>query len=154
MRTTFRDGRPHYVIEDHGHTTPCWVWQGALACGRSGYGRLNVGGRLVPAHRYYYEHVVGPIPERLVLDHLCGTTRCVNPAHLEPVTQTENVRRALALISEGDATEIRQRFRAHMEARTLVRRKHVRHGFRQDLAREYGVSVNTVKNVLYGRRSR
>lgn len=37
--------------------------------------------------------MVGPIPEGMYLDHLCSVKRCVNPAHLEPVTSKENARR-------------------------------------------------------------
>lgn len=45
------------------------------------------------AHRAVYEALVGPIPPELELDHLCRNPACVNPAHLEPVTRKENVRR-------------------------------------------------------------
>jgi hypothetical protein len=72
----------------------CWLWTGALD--RDGYGRVTVngqGGKM--AHRIAYELAVGPIPEGLTLDHsVCGVTRCVNPAHMEPVTNAENARRA------------------------------------------------------------
>jgi hypothetical protein len=69
----------------------CWLF--ALG-GPRGYGYLSVGGRggrRVLAHRFSYELHVGPVPEGLVLDHLCRVRRCVNPRHLEPVTQRENV---------------------------------------------------------------
>lgn len=55
------------------------------------YGRFRpTRGRTEQAHRWGYEHHVGPIPEGLTLDHLCENTWCVNPEHLEPVTQQEN----------------------------------------------------------------
>lgn len=49
------------------------------------------------AHRAVYEHLRGPIPVGLELDHLCRNTRCVNPAHLEPVTHRENALRGVGV---------------------------------------------------------
>ncbi len=46
------------------------------------------------AHRVVYELLIGLIPENMELDHLCRNTWCVNPDHLEPVTHSENIRRA------------------------------------------------------------
>jgi len=46
-------------------------------------------------HRFVYEYEVGPIPDDLVLDHLCRVTNCCNPAHLEPVTPAINVERGV-----------------------------------------------------------
>lgn len=60
---------------------------------RCGYGALSIFGQRVYAHRFSYELHVGPIPEGLVIDHLCRNRLCVNPDHLEPVTSQENVRR-------------------------------------------------------------
>lgn len=65
----------------------CWMWTGRL--NEFGYGRY--GQRL--AHRVMYELIVGPIPTGLELDHLCRVRACVNPAHLEPVDHTTNVKR-------------------------------------------------------------
>jgi hypothetical protein len=56
-------------------------------------------GRPLAAYRVAYILLVGPIPEGLQLDHLCRVASCVNPAHLEPVTQQENIRRQLAAIT-------------------------------------------------------
>lgn len=73
----------------------CWVWVGRL--NRHGYGRVHRGNRPTrhtPAHRFFYEALVGPVPEGLELDHTCRVRACVNPAHLEPVTHAENMRRA------------------------------------------------------------
>lgn len=69
----------------------CWLW---MAATDRGYGRFGVtSGRMVAAHRWSYEQVVGPISEGLTLDHLCRVRNCVNPAHLEPVTLEENLAR-------------------------------------------------------------
>ena len=75
-------------------TDSCWLWTAAK--NDKGYGQFSVGSGLVYAHRYAYEALVGPIPEGLVIDHLCRVTLCVNPAHLEPVTNLENQRRGFA----------------------------------------------------------
>jgi hypothetical protein len=73
----------------------CWVWAGALTV--AGYGRFNAGGRGggMFAHRWSYGHFRGSIPDGLTLDHLCRNPPCVNPDHLEPVTQGENNRRSV-----------------------------------------------------------
>lgn len=71
----------------------CWIWMGAL--NSHGYGNFYAGGDhgAVPAHRWAYRHLRGPIPRGLDLDHLCRMRPCVNPDHLDPVTHAENVRR-------------------------------------------------------------
>jgi hypothetical protein len=82
-------------------TEACWLWTGGCRS-RGGYGNLgNVDGKTVPAHRFSYEMHRGPIPEGLVVDHLCRETKCVNPDHLEAVTVQENSRRAA--LSRGTA---------------------------------------------------
>lgn len=70
----------------------CWNWLQYRS--PQGYGRFTFGGKILVAHRWSYERFVGPIPDGLQLDHLCRNTSCVNPDHLEPVTNAENQRRA------------------------------------------------------------
>lgn len=76
-------------VDKEGHAG-CWIWTGARL---SGYGMFWEDGRTRRAHRFAYELLVGGIPEGLVLDHLCRNPECVNPGHLEPVTQRENTMR-------------------------------------------------------------
>lgn len=77
----------------------CWEWTGYKS--ELGYGQFNKKGnktngrKLMKAHRFAYECLVGPIPDGLELDHLCRNPSCVNPAHLEPVTHRENMRRGV-----------------------------------------------------------
>jgi hypothetical protein len=73
-------------------TETCWLWTGSKT--PNGYpvfwnGKIQEG-----SHRYAYELLVGPIPAGLHIDHLCRNPGCVNPAHLEPVTQRENTMRS------------------------------------------------------------
>lgn len=75
---------------ERGPEDKCWEWQGARS---HGYGEITLNGKKCKAHRVAYELMVGPIPEGLVLDHLCRNHPCVNPSHLEAVTHLENVRR-------------------------------------------------------------
>jgi hypothetical protein len=72
-------------------TENCWLWTAGKFA--SGYGQFRNGKRKVKAHRYSYETLIGPVPDGLCLDHLCRVKACVNPAHLEAVTQVENIRR-------------------------------------------------------------
>lgn len=75
------------------YTDTCWLWK--LSRNPLGYGKIKFENRSQPAHRVVYELAVGPIPDGLELDHLCRVRHCVNPAHLEPVTPLENMRRSL-----------------------------------------------------------
>ena len=77
----------------------CWLWTAGKDS--HGYGVFQVGSltdgtrRSERAHRWAYEALVDPIPDGLQLDHLCRTPGCVNPDHLEAVTNKENQRRGL-----------------------------------------------------------
>lgn len=78
--------------------TGCWLWTSRIT--KNGYGTWSYtdDGKTCTdyVHRLAYELLVGPIPDGLVLDHLCKVRFCCAPAHLEPVPQKENVRRGRA----------------------------------------------------------
>lgn len=107
----------------------CWLWHASIMT--NGYGRLHNGVKGVLAHRYFYEQIMGPIPEGLSLDHLCRVRNCVNPFHLEPVTCGENLRRGETFIhrqiekthcpkGHPYAGENLKTYKSHRECRTCV----------------------------------
>jgi len=69
----------------------CWEWTDFL---NNGYGQFKVEGIILRAHRFIYEYYYGEICPDLTIDHLCRNKRCVNPLHLEQVTNQENTQRA------------------------------------------------------------
>lgn len=122
-----------YIEEDRGYLTPCWVWQ--RATNGAGYGRVRVGGRLLLAHRHFYQQRHGEVPPEL--DHLCEVTLCCNPDHLKPASHAENLRRGKHVKLAGRLDEILVTRRAESAA---------------SLAREFGVSGEAVRAVRRGDR--
>jgi len=81
----------------------CWIWKGAKKGGRDGqrYGAFYIGSRTDKsakgelAHRWSYWHHFGKLTFGMVVHHKCGNGLCVNPAHLEEVTNRTNINYAV-----------------------------------------------------------
>jgi hypothetical protein len=122
-----------YRIEDRGFESPCWTW--LLSKVPAGYGQVRISSSTIPAHRYYYEKMRGPIPDGFQLDHLCRNRDCVNPEHLEVVTHAENVRRGKSTpFTHEDIEMIRRSSTSGVE-----------------LARRFGVRPDTIYAIRAGR---
>lgn len=89
MPVQFKPLYERYEIKPDG----CWQWTGNKTTAH-GYGVFLVNGRKFRAHRYFYEFFNSTrIPPDMVIDHLCQNPGCVNPQHMEVVTQGVNARR-------------------------------------------------------------
>lgn len=134
---------PKIIVTEGG----CWLWLGSLS---GPYGKVNLPKgsptKSVAAHRASYQHLVGPIPEGLTLDHLCMNKRCINPAHLEPVTQRENLRRGLVAHNVIERLKVIHRDNA-------AKRTHCRNGH-QITSETTGVRANGGRVCLVCRAAR
>lgn len=77
----------------------CWL--SLIGLTQNGYSIVKYHGEPRLAHRLFYEHYKGRIPENLTLDHLCRVRCCVNPDHLETVSHRENCLRGTAFVVEN-----------------------------------------------------
>lgn len=78
------------IIEPNG----CWRWTKSYLM--TGYGRTAIGRTKYGAHRvsaYVFKGI--PLHSKKVIDHLCRNRWCVNPEHLEWVSQSVNVKRGI-----------------------------------------------------------
>lgn len=125
-------------------TGECWLWTGRTD---RDYGTFaltpNQG---VRAHRWAYEHWVGPIPHGMQIDHLCRVRSCVNPLHLRTTTARENSQYRSAQITHCPQGH------PYDETNTLVSggRRHCRECGRvrakQSARKYYGIPDSVVEN--------
>lgn len=138
----------------------CWIWQGC--CNKDGYGRCKASSHLgeVQAHRYFYKKHKGKIPRKYEVDHLCETTTCVNPEHLDAVTNKEHQKRtherdpniAIRLSKILKASKRVKELGRQRRMLTILQVRCIRSlhnlGVRQiDLAKNYAISVTAIKKI-------
>lgn len=147
MERTFEARMNNYEVLKNG----CWKWLGD-AFEKSGYGRLTVEGKSISAHRASYMFHKGDIPEYLIVLHSpqCTTRLCINPDHLRLGTHDENMtdmensnvlkgeKNPQSILTESQVLEIKNK----VKSRLITYR---------NIAKEYGVSRQAIKDIALGR---
>jgi hypothetical protein len=130
-------------------SSPCWEWRGCLRS-KDGYGLFSIGRKNLSAPRFAYETFYGPIPKGLNILHSCDNRRCVNPNHLSPGTQTQNIKDC---VSRG--RHIPPRGEKNGQAKLTyqivdnIRRSFLsKRGDLTRLAKQYGVSVSAIHAIV------
>lgn len=131
-------------------TPGCWLWQGRTTA--FGHGVLDVSaGKGVRAHRYSWELVNGPIPEDLVVCHICDVPACVNPDHLTLGTRVYNTNdmwakgRGRPGVSRGEAQGSAKLTAAKVVA---IRARYAQGGVTHAvLAAEHGVTPSVISHI-------
>jgi len=151
-------------VDKHGPVPPhcpelgsCWVWTGKRKAEAHDYGMVHDCNRVqrqIRAHRYSWELHNGPLDRSLKILHLCDNPPCVNPAHLRPGTQRENVAdmdakgRRVAAGSPGERNP-RARF---TDADVLNIRQAYANGFTQtELMEIFETGQASISNIVNGR---
>jgi transposase-like protein len=130
----------------------CWLWTGLVD--QDGYGLLTRGSRHDTtgrrAHRYSYMLLVGAIPAGMMIRHRCDQPACVNPHHLEPGTNIENMRDA---VDRGRVSAGERHHSSRLTA-TIVASIRERYATTDvtvaELARDHGVYGSAIKQLLTG----
>jgi hypothetical protein len=133
-----RKGRKQRQLQDsfnkrRGATTGngCVLWNGAIR--NNGYGCLGIHS----AHRLSYEFAVGPVPDGMHILHKCDNRLCINPEHLFPGTNSDNITDKLSKgrqakgemfnrkLTNDDVQSIRKAYRGGAAQKELARKFNV-----------------------------
>lgn len=132
-------------------TDTCWLWTGATT--KCGYGVLKIGGRKgkpVYAHRLSLEIHSGKPLEAAHVVHRCDNPRCVNPAHLFPGTNQDNI---ADMVAKGRQARGEKSGSARLTAEQVgeIQALSASGVGPTEISKQYGVHSNTVRSIVRGR---
>ena len=141
-----------YTDKPENEEIDCWTWCGAFRK-KDGYSQMEVqtpeGVRLLrTAHQASWLIKTGStVGAGLVLRHTCDNKQCVNPHHLLPGTQRENIQDMVNRGRNAKGERIPQSKLTNDKVR-LIRRR-VSEGEKQiTIAKELGVSTSSINRVV------
>jgi len=137
-------------------TDTCWLWTGYIGRRRRGIIYPEGERKSIAVHRFSYQHFVGPIPAGMYVCHHCDNPSCVRPDHLFLGTQTDNMRDMVKKGRSNKPTgESNGRAKLTDDAVRFIRENYKfrsKQCGQKQLARKFGVCVQTIQEVLDGRK--
>jgi hypothetical protein len=140
----------------------CWLWFGTV--NKTGYGKLTIKKKTVLAHRASVMYLRGEdVSEGAFVCHHCDTPQCINPNHLYVGTAKDNyddsVRRGRRPSSYGKRRGEKRWSGEHRGENnpnaklTLAEARFIASSNERTsaLAKKFGVSVYTIKDIKKGR---
>lgn len=135
-----------YAVDEH---SGCWIW--TRYKDQRGYGITSLNGKLMKAHRLFYENLVSEIPPGAVVCHRCDNPSCVNPNHLFVGTQRDNI---LDCIRKGRARRRDQRGTKNHQAKLtesqVLEIRYSESGPQGQIAKRYGVTQTIISDIRRG----
>ena len=119
-------------------TEDCWLYTGYI--NEKGYGQVYKDEKMIRAHRVSWILAGNTIPNGYLIRHKCRSRNCVNPEHLETGTQRENMN-----------DKIRDGTLSHKLTEEQVRQIKTRTGSGEVIAKEFGVTRQTINNIRSGK---
>ena len=124
----------------------CWVWMRNTF--RCGYGAFSWHGENIGAHRAAWMLYKGEIPDGMNVLHKCDNRLCVNPDHLFLGNQKDNI---LDMVNKK--RHIHGVMFPHLKlndekVREIRRRYGAGCSDMAELAREYGVALQTISTII------
>ena len=135
-----------YVLRDG--PNGCWGWSGYIDPG--GYASMWAGEELgrktkMQAHRISWMLLKGPIPDGMLVCHICDNRSCVNPEHLFLGTDKEN---AADMVRKGRGNKGEDINTAKLTADLIPKIRADGRKYR-DIGKEYGVGKSVIFSIKH-----
>lgn len=130
----------------------CWIWMGALSAG--GYANADINGKTTRVSRFMLEQKLGRTLGVQLARHICDVACCVNPEHLVPGNQAQNMRDAAVRGRTAAGTKHGNSKLTPEQVASIKEELRLGLKSQRKLATEYGVSQGTISNLRINRTYR
>jgi HNH endonuclease len=139
----------------------CWIWMRGLD--KDGYGQASRRAKNIRAHRLSWLLFRGALTEGMVIMHQCDVPQCVNPYHLEQVTQITNnndkMQKGRHRVASGDQHYLRRnpfarngdkssRSKVTESQAIEIRARFIAGALQKELAVDFGITRSAISGIV------